>query len=214
MRSKASARLRRTAVAAWIYKRLFHRCCASRIRTKRRGPIRRSCCGPSRRVSATVHGLLGSENSRLRLTRTALRVFAHHSASCFSRPKYFDATTKEQGQGDSLDAGGEHVFSKLWEKTRTPERTFKFRLQQADGKPVAADVIIEASWDLDDCSTPEKPLGTTNSAGELSARFSVDDAVAIFIDSNDDTKKYLTADEFAQLVRSGEITLIWPRKPK
>ena len=53
-------------------------------------------------------------------------------------------------------------------------------------------------------TTPVKPLGTTNAAGELSARFSVDDAAAIFIDSNDDAKNYLTADEFAQLVRSGE----------
>jgi len=124
----------------------------------------------------------------------------------FLTARYFDATTKEQGRGESLEPGREHVIRKLWEKTRTPARTFKFRLQQPDGKPVTADVVVEGSWDLDGCSTPVTPLGTTNSAGELSAIISLDDAAAIFIDSNDDAKNYRTADEISPLGRSGEST--------
>ena len=133
----------------------------------------------------------------------------------FLTAKYFDATTKEQGQGESLEADREHIFRKLWEKTRAPERTFVFRVRRPGGEPTAAEVIIQGAWDLDGCSNPVKSLGATNEAGDLSAKFSEDDVESILIDGNYDAETYnLTPEEIAQLFRQSDITVIWPPKPK
>jgi hypothetical protein len=134
--------------------------------------------------------------------------FSAPLARFFLSALYFDDKHLPR-EGEYLTPGSEHVLRKIWDKP--PERNFIFRIRRPDGTPSVAEVFVGG----DGCDRSGFFLGKTNAAGNVSATFSLDDAVDIWIGEDGyDDRRFLTPDESEQLERTGEITIVWPHKPK
>jgi hypothetical protein len=111
--------------------------------------------------------------------------------------------------GRRMEPTIDHVLKGVWDPPR--DGTFRIHVEGVDGKPAIATLLR----DNDACMSPGTPVGSTDAHGDIVATFAPKLVRTLRLAQDDrvwESGDDLTDDEFDQLLATGRISIVWPRR--